>query len=86
MGTTVTARGITPHFMIMGLATGQLYLLPRRLVDPRRSEKKPTAAQARYVIQHTHMKRTLVVKKDDVIARVFRNTSLKFHCTMQFKR
>lgn len=45
MASTVTAQGITPKHIIVGLTSGQLFMMPRRVLDPRRPETKPTLDQ-----------------------------------------
>ncbi|DAZ96461.1 TPA: hypothetical protein N0F65_006507 [Lagenidium giganteum] len=42
LGVTVTSRGITPQFILVGMETGQIYKLMRNFVDPRQTEKPPT--------------------------------------------
>uniref|UniRef100_M4BLR4 ER membrane protein complex subunit 1 n=1 Tax=Hyaloperonospora arabidopsidis (strain Emoy2) TaxID=559515 RepID=M4BLR4_HYAAE len=39
---TVTAHGITPQSILVGMETGQIYKLARNLIDPRQPEKPPT--------------------------------------------
>ncbi|CAI5730027.1 unnamed protein product [Hyaloperonospora brassicae] len=39
---TVTAHGITPPSVLVGMETGQIYKLVRNLIDPRQPEKPPT--------------------------------------------
>lgn len=47
MSPTMTAQGITPKHILVAMGTGQIYSLPKKLIDPRRPELKPTAQQQR---------------------------------------
>ena len=38
----MTAHGITPQSILVGMETGQIYKLARNLIDPRQPEKPPT--------------------------------------------
>ena len=38
----MTAHGITPPSILVGMETGQIYKLVRNLIDPRQPEKPPT--------------------------------------------
>ncbi|OQR94099.1 hypothetical protein ACHHYP_01814 [Achlya hypogyna] len=45
LGVTMTARGITPQFVLVGMASGQIFKLARNLIDPRVPEGPPTSEQ-----------------------------------------
>eukprot|EP00884_Botryococcus_braunii_P012430 jgi/Botrbrau1/21188/Bobra.0061s0079.1 len=43
LAATVTAHGVTSKMVLMGLDAGQVYMMDKRLVDPRRPHGAPTA-------------------------------------------
>ncbi|OQR81307.1 hypothetical protein THRCLA_11841, partial [Thraustotheca clavata] len=45
LGVTMTARGITPQYILVGMANGQIFKLGRNLIDPRVPEAPPTPEQ-----------------------------------------
>ncbi|KDO31298.1 hypothetical protein SPRG_03914 [Saprolegnia parasitica CBS 223.65] len=45
LGATLTARGITPQFVLVGMANGQIFKLARNIIDPRVPEGPPTPEQ-----------------------------------------
>jgi hypothetical protein len=47
---TVTSRGITPQYILVGMGNGQIYKLNRALIDPRQPEKAPTPEEQKYVV------------------------------------
>ncbi|TMW65798.1 hypothetical protein Poli38472_008440 [Pythium oligandrum] len=42
LGVTVTSRGITPQYVLVGMENGQVFKLSRALINPRQPEKPPT--------------------------------------------
>lgn len=49
LGVTVTSRGITPQYVLVGMGTGQIFKLARNFIDPRQPEKPPTIEEQTYV-------------------------------------
>ncbi|KAJ0408590.1 hypothetical protein P43SY_008937 [Pythium insidiosum] len=54
LGVTVTSRGITPPYILVGMENGQIYKLPRGMINPRQPDKAPTQQeQEEGLIQYT---------------------------------
>ncbi|GLD92016.1 hypothetical protein PINS_up000549 [Pythium insidiosum] len=54
LGVTVTSRGITPPYILVGMENGQIYKMPRGMINPRQPDKAPTQQeQEEGLIQYT---------------------------------
>ncbi|KAJ0411416.1 hypothetical protein ATCC90586_007076 [Pythium insidiosum] len=54
LGVTVTSRGITPPYILVGMENGQIYKLPRGMINPRQPDKAPTQQELEEgLIQYT---------------------------------
>lgn len=54
LASTITARGITPQFLLVGMENGQIYKLGRGWINPRQTEKPPTEEeQSEGLMQYT---------------------------------